>query len=235
MSYKAKPVGQGPLRQGVKSTDYACSQCAECVWSGPTGFQGEFQYHCKNGFTDTAAQISREKGPQIVCKRFKSQAETEAEALKEKELRAEQKAAAEKRRQENAEKKQGAKDAKLAKRQMADLEEDGTGFLEYLEDGISSKNWVVLFVLYLSLGLLGIHRLYAGKKKWQVIVYMFTGGIWWIVDTVLILSDKFTDGDGYYIKPGFWGKIIKFLYKCFLILGLGVTIYAVITAILSGS
>lgn len=55
------------------------------------------------------------------------------------------------------------------------------------------KNKTTTLVLCILLGYLGVHRFYVGKNK-SGVLYLLTGGlcgIGWIVDIILICTDKF--------------------------------------------
>ena len=60
------------------------------------------------------------------------------------------------------------------------------------------QNKTVALILCITLGYLGIHRFYVGKKKSGVLYLCTMGlcGIGWIVDIVLICTDRFTDWNG---------------------------------------
>ncbi len=58
------------------------------------------------------------------------------------------------------------------------------------------KNKTVTLILCIALGYLGVHRFYTGKVK-SGVLYLCTGGlcgIGWIVDIILICTDKFNMG-----------------------------------------
>jgi hypothetical protein len=59
-----------------------------------------------------------------------------------------------------------------------------------------------LFYLSLFLGYLGVDRFYAGKIGTGILKLLTIGGIgiWWIIDLILILCDKFKDSSGKAIK-----------------------------------
>ena len=56
-------------------------------------------------------------------------------------------------------------------------------------------NWLTLLLLCIFVGGAGIHRFYAGKIG-TGILYLFTGGIGWLIDLVKIATGKFTDKNG---------------------------------------
>ena len=62
----------------------------------------------------------------------------------------------------------------------------------------SSKDWLTTLLLCIFLGNLGRHRFYAGKMGTGVLMLLTLGGcgIWTLVDLVMIISGKFTDGNG---------------------------------------
>lgn len=62
----------------------------------------------------------------------------------------------------------------------------------------SEKSWTATLLLCFFLGGLGIHSFYAGKTVFGVIQLLTGGGcgIWWLIDFIMILCKKFTDGEG---------------------------------------
>lgn len=64
--------------------------------------------------------------------------------------------------------------------------------------GASSKNGVTTLLLCFFLGVLGIHRFYVGKVGSGIVQLLTAGifGVWTLVDFVLIVTGKFTDGEG---------------------------------------
>lgn len=66
----------------------------------------------------------------------------------------------------------------------------------------SDKKWIVAFLLSLFLGMFGADRLYL-NSAWLGIFKLCTcggGGIWWLVDIVLLLFGKMKDGEGRVLK-----------------------------------
>jgi TM2 domain-containing membrane protein YozV len=61
-----------------------------------------------------------------------------------------------------------------------------------------SQNWLTLLLLSIFLGYLGVDRFYVGKIGTGILKLITGGtcGIWWLIDLVLILNEKFTDSDG---------------------------------------
>jgi TM2 domain-containing membrane protein YozV len=66
---------------------------------------------------------------------------------------------------------------------------------------VSSK-WLTVFLLSLFLGELGVDRFYVGKIGTGVAKLLTAGGcgVWWLIDWIMILAEKFTDKDGNIIK-----------------------------------
>lgn len=62
----------------------------------------------------------------------------------------------------------------------------------------STKGFIPTVLLCLLLGGLGIHRFYVGKIGTGVLQLLTLGGLglWALIDLVLIIVGKFTDGEG---------------------------------------
>ncbi|GAB2820865.1 hypothetical protein GCM10027022_08890 [Alpinimonas psychrophila] len=62
----------------------------------------------------------------------------------------------------------------------------------------TEKSFVVALLLSILLGTLGIDRFYLGKIGTGVLKLLTAGGfgIWWIIDIILIVTDKMTDNAG---------------------------------------
>ena len=61
------------------------------------------------------------------------------------------------------------------------------------------KDWLTTLLLCLFLGPLGIHAFYAGNMAFGVIQLLTGGGcgFWTLIDLILILCGKYTDGEGH--------------------------------------
>ena len=69
-----------------------------------------------------------------------------------------------------------------------------------------SSNWLTLLLLSIFLGQLGVDRFYVGKIGTGVLKLLTLGGcgIWWLIDLIMIICEKFTDEKGNVItKDGF--------------------------------
>jgi len=62
----------------------------------------------------------------------------------------------------------------------------------------SNDRWLTVFLLSVLLGSFGVDRFYVGKIGTGILKLITCGGcgIWWLVDWIMILTDKFTDKDG---------------------------------------
>jgi hypothetical protein len=63
---------------------------------------------------------------------------------------------------------------------------------------VSTKEWLVTFLLCAFLGIFGAHRFYTGHMVVGVIQLVSLGGlyVWWLIDLVMIAFNKFTDSNG---------------------------------------
>ena len=63
----------------------------------------------------------------------------------------------------------------------------------------SDKSWTVTLILAI---LLLVHRFYVGKIGTGILYWLTAGGfgIWYIIDIVMIILDKFTDKEGRKLK-----------------------------------
>lgn len=67
----------------------------------------------------------------------------------------------------------------------------------------SVKNYAVMLVLVLVLGVVGGHRFYAGKVG-TGIIFLLTAGfflIGWIIDIFTVSFGNFTDKTGRFVRP----------------------------------
>jgi RNA polymerase subunit RPABC4/transcription elongation factor Spt4 len=65
-----------------------------------------------------------------------------------------------------------------------------------------SANWLTLLLLSIFLGELGVDRFYVGKVGTGILKLVTVGGcgIWWLIDLILILCEKFTDSNGNVVR-----------------------------------
>ncbi len=65
-----------------------------------------------------------------------------------------------------------------------------------------SSNWLATLLLCLFLGSLGVHRFYVGKVGTGILMLVTLGGcgVWTLIDLILIITDKFTDAQGQFVK-----------------------------------
>ena len=71
-----------------------------------------------------------------------------------------------------------------------------------MPNGASEKGFIPTILLCFFLGVLGIHRFYVGKIGTGILQLITLGGlgIWALVDFIMIVVGKFTDGNGLLIK-----------------------------------
>ena len=71
-----------------------------------------------------------------------------------------------------------------------------------MADGKSEKSNTVAVLLCFFLGFLGVHRFYVGKVGTGILQLVTFGGlgIWALIDLIMIVLQKFTDGDGNTLK-----------------------------------
>jgi len=76
------------------------------------------------------------------------------------------------------------------------------GVRQKKQSGDVSSKWLTVFLLSIFLGELGVDRFYVGKIGTGVIKLLTLGGcgVWWLIDWIMILAEKFTDKDGNIIK-----------------------------------
>jgi TM2 domain-containing membrane protein YozV len=81
------------------------------------------------------------------------------------------------------------------------------GVRQRTENTEKINEWVIVFLLSIFLGFLGIDRFYVGKIKSGIIKLLITlcsfgvlAWVWWLVDIIMILLEKFTDVQGRVIR-----------------------------------
>ena len=69
-------------------------------------------------------------------------------------------------------------------------------------EGTSEKGFVPTILLCFFLGALGVHRFYVGKIGTGILQLLTFGGlgIWTMVDFIMVVCGKFSDGDGNLIR-----------------------------------
>ncbi|MCP4179419.1 MAG: TM2 domain-containing protein [bacterium] len=67
---------------------------------------------------------------------------------------------------------------------------------------VSERSFIVTLLLCIFLGYLGIHRFYAGKVGTGILMLVTCGlgGIWVIIDLILIILGVFKDKEGLPVK-----------------------------------
>jgi len=67
-----------------------------------------------------------------------------------------------------------------------------------LSKNASNKSKIIAILLCFFLGCLGIHRFYVGKVGTGILQLLTFGGIgiWALIDLIMLILEKFTDGDG---------------------------------------
>ena len=71
-----------------------------------------------------------------------------------------------------------------------------------MADGTSDKNNTVALLLCFFIGVFGVHRFYVGRIGTGVLQLVTLGGlgIWALIDMIMIVLQKFTDGEGNTLK-----------------------------------
>jgi class 3 adenylate cyclase len=70
------------------------------------------------------------------------------------------------------------------------------------ESSVSDRKRLLAVILCLGFGIFGAHRFYAGKPRSGKVMLCTIGGlgIWYVIDTVIVLFGEFTDNEGKKIK-----------------------------------
>lgn len=74
----------------------------------------------------------------------------------------------------------------------------GVGLGRVLANNTEGKDWLTTLLLCLFLGTLGIHRFYTKHIGIGIAQLLTLGGcgIWALVDLIMIITEKYNDGDG---------------------------------------
>lgn len=61
-----------------------------------------------------------------------------------------------------------------------------------------NTDWLILLLLSFFVGSLGVDRFYVGKIGTGILKLITCGGfgIWWLIDLILIICERFTDANG---------------------------------------
>ena len=67
---------------------------------------------------------------------------------------------------------------------------------------ISPKSGIVVLLLCIFLGTFGLHRFMVNKIGTGILMILTAGGlgIWWLIDTIMIVVGSFTDSDGKQVR-----------------------------------
>lgn len=70
------------------------------------------------------------------------------------------------------------------------------------DEATANNRWLIALLLCFFLGFLGIHRFYVGKTGTGIAMLLTLGGIsiWWLIDLIMILLNRFTDSEGKPLK-----------------------------------
>ncbi|GHT91935.1 hypothetical protein FACS1894140_3260 [Spirochaetia bacterium] len=61
-----------------------------------------------------------------------------------------------------------------------------------------NSRWTTLLIISIFLGELGVDRFYVGKIGTGILKLVTVGGcgVWWLIDIIMIVQQKFTDSNG---------------------------------------